>query len=122
MLPAIDSDLNCRFSDRDALMQYHWGLGVGHLHAHGLTSTSSWIPDHTDILDNSSTNSEDPTGDLKPHVTDFDSNTCYELVNPEMTLNELDLEGWEDVESDTSETSCGNGDNELEDDFEEMYE
>jgi len=38
-----------------------------------------------------------------------------------MTLDELNLEGWEDMESDTSETSCGNGNNESEDDFEEMY-
>lgn len=24
------------FSDRDILMRYHWGMGVGHIHAHGL--------------------------------------------------------------------------------------
>ena len=24
------------FSDRDLMMRYHWGLGVGHDHAHGL--------------------------------------------------------------------------------------
>ena len=26
-------------------MRYHWGLGVGHLHAHQPTSTSNCIPD-----------------------------------------------------------------------------
>ena len=39
-----------------------------------------------------------------------------------MTFDERDLEDWEDVESDTLETGCGNGDDESEDDFEEMYE
>ena len=62
------------------------------------------------------------TGDLEPHVTDFDSNACYKSVNPEMTLDELDLEGWEDVESDTLEVGCGKGDDNSEDDFGEMYE
>lgn len=27
-----------RFVDRDMLMRYHWGLGVGHIHSHGLVS------------------------------------------------------------------------------------
>ena len=105
-------------------MRYHWGLGVGHLHAHGLTSASSWVPDQsrdTDAPEISSTNPEDPTDDLEPHVTDFDSNACDESVNPEMTLDERDLEGWEDVESDTSEAGCGKGDDDSEDDFGEMY-
>ena len=106
-------------------MRYHWGLGIGHLHAHEPTFTSSWVPDQsrgTGALDNSSTNPEDSTRDLEPHVTDFDSNACYESVNPEMTLDELDLEGWEDVESDTLEAVCGKGDDNSEDDFGEMYE
>lgn len=25
-----------RFVDRDMLMRYYWGLGVGHVHSHGL--------------------------------------------------------------------------------------
>ena len=29
-----------RFSDRDLLMCYHWGLGVGHVHVHQSASTS----------------------------------------------------------------------------------
>ena len=75
-----------------------------------------------DVPDNLSANLEDLAGDIESNTTSFDNNTCDEMVNPEMVLNEHDLEGWEDVESDTSETGCGNGDDELEDDFEEMYE
>ena len=106
-------------------MRYHWGLGVGHLHAHGLTSPPSWIPDQSrdfDTPDNSSTNPEDPTGDLEPHVTDFDSSACYESVNPEMTLDERDLEGWDDVESDNSEAGCDIANDDSQEDFQEMYE
>ena len=47
--------------------------------------------------------------------------TCDKMVNPEIALDEHDLEGWEGMESDTLETGCGNGNNESED-FEEMYE
>ena len=28
---------DCRFVDRDMLMQYFWGLGVGHQYSHGKT-------------------------------------------------------------------------------------
>ena len=34
-----------RFSDRDLLMHYHWGLGVGHFHVHQSASTSSCVSD-----------------------------------------------------------------------------
>ena len=106
-------------------MWYHWGLGIGHLHVHRLTSTSPWNPDQprdADAPDNSSAHPEDPTGDVESNATSFDNNTCDETVNPEMALDEHDLKDWEDMESDTSETGCGNGDDESEDDFEEMYE
>jgi len=43
-----------RFSDRDLLMCYHWGLGVGHFHAH--QEFTSTVPDNQeaqeDIEDN----------------------------------------------------------------------
>ena len=105
-------------------MKYHWGLGVGHLHVHGLTSTSPWNPDQprdADAPDGPSANHEDPIGVVELNATGFDGNPCDESVNLEMNLDEHDMEGWEDVESDTLETGCGNGDNESEDDFEEMY-
>jgi hypothetical protein len=98
-------------------MRYHWGLGVGHFHAHGLTSTSFGnlgLSSDTDAPDNSSKDSTE----MCP--IDTDSNACYESINPEMTLDERDLEGWEDVESDGS---CEDGeDNDSVDDFGDMYE
>ena len=32
------------FSDRDTLMRYHWGMGVGHIHAHGLAEAEALPP------------------------------------------------------------------------------
>jgi L-alanine-DL-glutamate epimerase-like enolase superfamily enzyme len=29
-----------RFSERDLLLRYHWGLGIGHIHAHQAAATS----------------------------------------------------------------------------------
>ena len=106
-------------------MQYHLGLGIGHLHVHRLTSTFPWNsnqPRDADTPDSSFTHPEGPTGDVESNATSFDNNTCNKTVNPEMALDECDLEGWEDMESNTLETGCGNGEDELEDDFEEMYE
>ena len=106
-------------------MRYYWGLGIGHLHVHGLTSTSPWNPNEprdADAPDNLSTNPEGPISDVEPNAMGSDGNACNGSINLEMTLDECDLEGWEDVESDTLETGCGNGKDESEDDFEEMYE
>ena len=32
------------FTECDILMHYHWGLGVGHEHAHGIPQTTSVQP------------------------------------------------------------------------------
>lgn len=45
-----------------------------------------------------------------------------ESDNPEMGLEDRDLEGWEDVESDTSEDDNGNSDHDSEDDYGGIYE
>jgi hypothetical protein len=81
-------------------MRYHWGLGVGHLHAHRPDSTSKiCIPDeardtefeadqYTD-LERSQAHSPDAVGDIE----------MYESDNPELGLEDRDFEGWQDVET-----------------------
>jgi hypothetical protein len=56
-------------------------------------------------------------GDLEVTTT---NNTCHEFADPEMVLEDCDPEGWDDVESDTSEG--GSYDNDSEDDFGDIYE
>jgi hypothetical protein len=90
-------------------MRYHWGLGVGHLHAHRPASTSeSYISDgqrdqpeedptqFTDLeLDDS--NSEDSL-----HLPDADDAfDVYDSDNPELGLDDRELEGWQDVVTDS---------------------
>ena len=96
-----------RFSNRDLVMRYHWGLVVGHLHVHQPISMSGPIPGKT----GSPMNTQDGNGQLPyfeadklsgehARPQDRDSTDC-ESDNPELGLEERDLEGWEDVETDS---------------------
>ena len=103
-------------------MQYHWGLGVGHLHAHH--STFDCIPDNSRSInapDEQFADPEPPPGNVDTHATDMGDDADHESDNPEMALEDRDLEGWGDMESNTPEDGNNNGDYDLEDD-EEMYE
>lgn len=37
--------MSYRFVDRDILMRYHWGIGVGHLYSHTVTLSPPLAPD-----------------------------------------------------------------------------
>lgn len=114
LLSLADPDVNCipRFSERDILMRYHWGLGVGHIHAHEHAAASVCIPE-VDIQlpkceaenrpDNVSTQTQE-------------NNDNYDSDDPELGLEDRDLEGWEDVEADDSEGE-GEDENVEEEDF-----
>lgn len=104
-------------------MRYHWGLGVGHLHAHH--PTSSCTPDNSRDVDASNDLLADPEllpGHTDTHATDVDDNTYRESDNLEMGLEDRDLEGWEDAESDTLEDGNVNSDHDSEDDYGGIYE
>lgn len=59
------------FSDRDLMMRYHWGMAVGHSHAHelphgyaaGLESTFPQSPGETYEMDESSSDEADALQD-----------------------------------------------------------
>ena len=79
-------------------MCYHWGLGVGHLHAHCVVSTSngrSGVPDEPRDIE------DDQNGDCEPdNVSEDTSNIdCASLDacdsnKSEWDLDNRDLEGW----------------------------
>ena len=85
-------------------MRYHWGLGVGHFHAHHSASTSARFPDNSDA---------DTQGDglvyLEPselgpshenaHPNVEAHDTGDEPDNPELGLDDRDPEGWETGDS-----------------------
>lgn len=113
------SSYSPRFSDRDLLMRYHWGLGVGHFHAHQSALTSGCISDLTE--DAEETQVPDPglqetLGESHAQDNDRDSDSMgYESEKPELCLEDLDLEGWDDVEMDDGEDGDGDGDEDPED-------
>ena len=98
-------------------MRYHWGLGVGHFHAHQprASATSSNTPcqpgDTENDQDAESGGAEgignydghEPSAEIGDNASDI-----YPSDNSELGLDERDLEGWEDVESDGGSDLGGN--------------
>jgi hypothetical protein len=90
-----------RFSDRDLLMRYHWGLGVGHLHAHQHAATS--IPGEDSHIRTQSPDCEPDVDENDVGAQTQDRDGDNDADDPELSLTERDLEGWEDVASDDSD-------------------
>jgi hypothetical protein len=87
-------------------MRYHWGLGVGHLHAHRPASTpnSSCSGEPSDIEDDQNADREpDHVSEDASNIDCASSDTCNS-DKPEWELDNRELEGWED------ETDSGSGD------------
>jgi hypothetical protein len=87
-------------------MCYHWGLGVGHFHAHQLEGTSGLIPEDPNAEDVQSLDSE--IGKEVPQVADVDtqnqdgndSDVCES--DDELGLEDRNVKGWDNVESEDS--------------------
>lgn len=86
--------LTCvRFADRDMLMRYHWGLGIGHIYSDEHYSH----PSHS-ILEPDDT-SEEQTNDPDLHPMEWDDDDDdndmggpVEVEDPELGLEERDKE------------------------------
>lgn len=99
------------------------------MHRSTSASTSSSIPNQPMDVETSDNVPTDPEampadGDLEVTWTTA-NNACHEFADAEMVLEDHDPEGWEDVESDTSdleEPEGGNNDHDSEDDFGDIYE
>ena len=98
-------------------MRYHWGLGVGHFHAHQSASTRS------DCVSQPAEDAQDiqvpdmelqeALGESLSQANDRGSDMGYESDNLELCLEDRDLEGWDDIEMDDIE----DGDEEEEEDI-----
>jgi hypothetical protein len=100
-----------RFSARDLLMQYHWGLGVGHLHTHQPATTSAY------------TDSPEESPDDIPHPTEYGSDTSD--ANMDIAQTQIDgpdpgSDSNSDIELDDS-SSGGDEDVAEEEDFRGMW-
>jgi hypothetical protein len=102
-------------------MRYHWGLGVGHFHAHQSTSTSGCVSDLAeDTEDIQVPDVESQEALREAQANNRGSDMDYESDNPELCLGDRDLEGWDDIEMDDVEDGDGDDIGELED-FTGMY-
>ena len=86
-------------------MRYHWGLGVGHLHAHQPSSIS--IANLSNMQDDQSSNSELEASGGTMQVSDKDSD-C-DSNNAELGLEDRHLadEGWQDEDTEGSNDLSG---------------
>jgi hypothetical protein len=112
-----------RFSDRDLLMRYHWGLGVGHIYAYQPAGTFVHTPEvnvPSAVLPESTLEENAEGNDTSGRTHDGNSD-IYDSDNPELTFDDRDGEGWED-ESDFDPESGLRGDHDDDIDLEETLE
>jgi hypothetical protein len=108
-LTFIDYPLTCaivvRFVDRDMMMRFFWGLGVGHVYAHAKCTTT---------VQSSAVEEPEPADGLLPLETDCqandsdtqdgrDSDMPADYDMPELNISDREDDGWEtDVLSDAN--------------------
>jgi hypothetical protein len=111
-----------RFSERDLLMWYHWGLGVGHFHVHQPVSSSVRMSEGEGDQDFCLAECE--IGDIwrlnENNVNEQTQNgnsDIYDSDNLELGSEDRDNEGWEseDESDDHDEGVCGSDNVEKED-------
>lgn len=81
-------------------MRYHWGLGVGHIHAHQSAYTSGCVSNLAEDAQDIDAELPEAPRDSPAQVNDRGSDMGYESDNPELCLEDRDLEGWDDIEMD----------------------
>ena len=88
-------------------MRYHWGLGVGHLHAHCPVSTSndsSSIPDELGNIEGDQNEPDNVTEDASN--IDCATSDAYDSDKPDRDLDNRDSEGWEDETDSGNDANC----------------
>jgi hypothetical protein len=100
------------------MMRYHWGLGVGHLHAHQPSTTLGCVPEvPEDVQDVQLQNYEQEEtlreNDVIANNQDEDSEV-YDSDNPELDLDDRQSEGWSDVDSNDLEDGDGRDEENME--------
>ena len=104
-------------------MRYHWGLGVGHLHAHQPTSTSNCIPDEAKNTQDDQFQGVEPGESPNMHTpSPYPENASdIESDDPELGLDDREADVWQDSETqdleDDSDTNGGHDSDGIEEDF-----
>jgi len=82
--------MSFRFVDRDMLMRYHWGLGVGHIYSHVQRANGPSAP--TDTQTTSTAADEDSVNEEPP-----DDDIASDAENPELGFDNRG-DDWTDIE------------------------
>jgi hypothetical protein len=108
-----------RFSERDLMMRYYWGLGVGHFYVHQTAATTDCvlqIPEDTQAPDSEQ---EELLGgsdnDASNYVQDGDSEV-YDSDNPELGLDDRQSDEWGE-DGDESDGDDRDEDENMEDEY-----
>jgi hypothetical protein len=76
-------------------MRYHWGFAVGHLHAHQSTF-GCVLSEPREIDAPYDPIREQPPGGGDTRTTDIENDSDYEPDDPEMDLEDRELEDWDE--------------------------
>jgi hypothetical protein len=110
------------------MMRYHWGLGVGHYHAHQPTSSSHHDTTSQTIINEPGDNQDNQSSNMEPEGTSHsnadapgDDDLEYMSDDSELGLEDRHLpdEGWQDT--DTDPDGGGHSSSDSEDIEEEDY-
>ncbi|KIM59250.1 hypothetical protein SCLCIDRAFT_27507 [Scleroderma citrinum Foug A] len=95
-----------RFVDRDMVMRYHWGLGVGHAYAHGQGIGNETVQNQTSERDGHDTVENDRNEDVHDSFPDLSDNGEDEEASDWDVDN--DLHGGSEFGSGSSDSSSDN--------------
>lgn len=86
----IRINLSNRFVDRDMLMRYHWGLGVGHVYSHGQSAFATATTTSTEDVNQDRATEMHSTDEAIPEVHGEDHDGPSDDENPELGFNDLE--------------------------------
>lgn len=86
-------------------MRYHWGLGIGHLHAHQLASTSNYAPDETTNIHDDRYQGFESGESSNTHAPSpcIENGSDTESDSSELGLDDREAGVWEDSEGECPE-------------------
>ena len=95
-------------------MRYHWGLGVGLIHAHrSMLAMFGYIGGDRQGAQSSEQEPEDMSGANTSSTPDGNDSDVYDSDDPELGLEDCHLDGWVNVGMEDSDSEDGEGDEEM---------
>lgn len=97
-----EGQCDVRYVDRDMLMRYHWGLGIGHKYSWDAPEAEGYNGAHSGSFGIAASNGENSVGGAEEACRERDSDESALVENPNMVVD--DSLAVEDVVDDTQES------------------